>query len=139
GRRKTTQEGLQRFSGGGSGRRRSFGDEEGRVHRRGPRGRLFRCSRRRLPRSPRLQLLLQRGIGIGIVEGGRRRIGIEKGRGRQVRAEVRRAQVHRDAGDGASVTPRPSFSMLVPLLPTEGWNLISTAGAFVALFLGMIR
>ncbi|CAL9159815.1 unnamed protein product, partial [Musa hybrid cultivar] len=114
---------------GGSGRRRPFGDEEGRVLRRVPRGRLFRCSRRRLPRFPRLQLLLERGTGIGNVEGGRRRIGIEKGRGRQVRAEVRRAQVHRDAGDGASVTPRSSFSMLVPLLPTEGWNLISTAGA----------
>ncbi|RWW01648.1 hypothetical protein BHE74_00056626 [Ensete ventricosum] len=49
-------------------------------------------------------LVMDGSVGIGIVEeAGRCRIRIKKGRGRQVRAEIRRAQVHRDAGNGASV------------------------------------
>ncbi|RWW46845.1 hypothetical protein BHE74_00047209 [Ensete ventricosum] len=61
---------------------------------------------------------------IGIVEGGRRWIGIEKGCGRQVRAEVRRAQVHRDVSDGASVTPQSSFSMLPLFLDASPSSLM---------------
>ncbi|RWW80989.1 hypothetical protein BHE74_00010650 [Ensete ventricosum] len=89
--------------------------------------RLFRCSSRRLPQSPRLQILLFTTLlvvtsWIGIVRGGRHRIEIEKGHGNKFAPRFSRFSLffERPLLPSSTLLPQPRRSQVpARLIPPD--------------------